>query len=327
LVNPKPIITKKKQDKTKTKKIPKDTEDNEKIPEDDNVNIKGKLKTTKKKKPKKESKLINDGVERQLIKDIPQIIRGKYTDTILFCIYDKAPDEVPGKGKYEKIPDSSIDSFKTLETYKDWRSRLSNTHQSVFTLDNHKWNSVFHYYVACQFKLSNPEFYLSFSIDSGSVISRSIAKAREASDMSKDSVLRNKEIVSDPDYYNSTRHLEELFYGTQANIEQHEDLKRILVNTRDAKLMRYVKKDDISKFVIDSDLIYIRYLLNEKEKEVISKKNEEKIGGGVRFGMNQIKYFDGDKEDNKEDNEYTDDDEPLVLGGELDNDVLNLQDI
>ena len=125
-------------------------------------------------------------------------------------------------------------------------------------------SSVYHYYVACQFKLSNPEFYLAFSMDSGNPISRSITKAREASDLSKETSLRNPDITADEDYYSGPRHLEELFYGTYANINQHEDLKRILINTRNAKLMRYVKKDNISKFVIDTDLIYIRFLLNNR---------------------------------------------------------------
>ena len=233
-------------------------------------------------------------ITRETIKNIPTFIKGHYVDNIIFCIYDNAPSTLPGKGKYEKIPESDVDEFKTLETFKDWRSRLSNTNHSVFVLDGHKWYSVYHYYMACQFKISNPEFYMSFSLDSGTPISRSISKAREASNMDKETNLRSENIKSDGDYFSSSRHNEEMFYAMNANIEQHEDLKRILLNTKKAKLMRFVKKDGVSKFVIDSDLIYIRMLLVEKEVELYAKQAtvvEEKVGGNVTFGGNEFKIL------------------------------------
>lgn len=332
--------TKKTIDKTKkTREKPeKQQEEGEEEKEgegegegDENVIIKGKLKTSRKPKKKvKEDIPKKHEVDRETIQEIPRLIKGYYTDTIIFCIYDKAPDVVPGKGKYEKIPDSDVSEFKTLETFSQWRTRLSNTHHSVFVLDNHKWYSVYHYYVACQFKLSNPEFYLAFSMDSGNPISRSITKAREASDMSKETSLRNPDITADEDYYSGPRHLEELFYGTYANINQHEDLKRILINTRNAKLMRYVKKDNISKFVIDTDLIYIRFLLNAKEREIDEATNAgEKMGGGVRFGGNDIKYIEpnisiGGDNDSDDGGDY---DDSVTLGKELDMDILGAEEM
>jgi hypothetical protein len=324
--------TKKVREKTlKEDEDNEEKEDNEENEEKDVV-IKGKLKTNKKSKKKVKTDIPKKHeVDRETIQEIPRLIKGYYTDTIIFCIYDKSPDVVPGKGKYEKIPDNDIVEFKTLETFSNWRTRLSNTHHSVFVLDNHKWYSVYHYYVACQFKLSNPEFYLSFSMDSGSPISRSVSKAREASDMSKETSLRNPDIVTDADYYSGPRHLEELFYGTYANITQHEDLKRILINTRNAKLMRYVKKDGISKFVIDTDLIYIRFLLNAKEREIDDtiKSNEKMEGGGVRFGGSEVKYIEQNDNSNsnstKDEAEY--DDDILEIGGELTEDILEAVEI
>jgi predicted NAD-dependent protein-ADP-ribosyltransferase YbiA (DUF1768 family) len=336
----KPPRTKKTNDKTKkTREKPEKEDENKEEGEegegegDENVIIKGKLKTSRKPKKKvKEDIPKKHEVDRETIQELPRLIKGYYTDTIIFCIYDKAPDVVPGKGKYEKIPDNDISEFKTLETFSQWRTRLSNTHHSVFVLDNHKWYSVYHYYVACQFKLSNPEFYLSFSMDSGSPISRSVTKAREASDMSKETSLRNPDITADEDYYSGPRHLEELFYGTYANINQHEDLKRILINTRNAKLMRYVKKDNVSKFVIDTDLIYIRFLLNAKEREIDeAAKASEKIGGGVRFGGNDIRIIEptisiGGDNDSDDGGGY-DDEEQVILGGELDMDSLGAEEM
>ena len=331
----KPAKTKKTNDKTrKTREKPEKVEENEDETEgdgDEGVLIKGKLKTSRKPKKKvKEDIPKKHEVERETIQEIPRLIKGYYTDTIIFCIYDKAPDVVPGKGKYEKIPDNNITEFKTLETFSQWRTRLSNTHHSVFVLDNHKWYSVYHYYVACQFKLSNPEFYLAFSMDSGNPISRSITKAREASDLSKETSLRNPDITADEDYYSGPRHLEELFYGTYANINQHEDLKRILINTRNAKLMRYVKKDNVSKFVIDTDLIYIRFLLNAKEREIDeATKVGEKIGGGVHFGGSEVQYIESDTSQiNYTGGDHDNyDDDSVNIGGELGVDTLNIEDI
>jgi len=334
-VNKAKKINKTKKVKDKKPKEMKDPDEKGIVEEtEEDVVIRGKLKTSiKKKKKVKEDIPKKHEVDREIIREIPTLVKGQYTDTIIFCIYDKAPDVVPGKGKYEKIPETSLGEFKTLETFTNWRTRLSNTHHSVFVLDNHKWYSVYHYYVACQFKLSNPEFYLAFSMDSGNPISRSITKAREASDMTKDTTLRSSDIEPDVDYYSGTRHLEELFYGTYANIDQHEDLKRILINTRNAKLMRYVKKDNVSKFVIDTDLLYIRFLLNSKEREIDEmneKRSEGKMNGGVRFGGSEVKYIEPT---NVLGGDYTagvegDDDEYLLnIGGELSLDSLDIENI
>ena len=300
--------------------------------ENDEVRIKGKLRVTKKKKKDEKEIIQTPEVTRETIKNIPKLIKGHYSDDIVFCIYDNAPSALPGKGKYEKIPESDVDEFKTLETFKDWRSRLSNTNHSVFVLDGHKWYSVYHYYMACQFKLANPEFYVSFSLDSGSPISRSISKAREASNIEKATPLRSENIKPDEDYFISQRHVEELFYGMYANIEQHEDLKRILLNTKKAKLMRFVKKDNVSKFVIDGDLIYIRMLIVDKElKLYVDQSNtvEEKVGGSVTFGGNDIKYFESEVpkikhgEDVSDGDDDGDDDEHIDIGGEMSIDELD----
>jgi hypothetical protein len=94
--------------------------------------------------------------------------------------------------------------------------------------------------------------------------------------------------------------------------------------------MRYVKKDNISKFVIDTDLIYIRFLLNAKEREIDeTTKASEKMGGGVRFGGNDIKYIEPNIsiEGDNDSDDGGDYDDAVTLGKELDMDILGAEEI
>lgn len=152
-----------------------------------------------------------------------------------------------GKGSGEHIPDLFLFEYNNLNNIPDWRKKLDDSWVAPFTVDNHRWNSVEHYYLGSQFKKGYPDFYNKFSIDSDSEISKDIALARIAGSKTgknKDNVLREKHIKVDPDFYEvgpNSRDKTERLTALIAKFTQNLDLKRILLETKRAKLVHFVR--------------------------------------------------------------------------------------
>ena len=186
-----------------------------------------------------------------------------YNPEIVFQYYIKSNNKpLPGKGNGEKIELSKVKEFSKLYEIPEWRRKLDNEYPVTIDLDGHKWKTVEHYIQANKFKNTNKEYYILFSLDSNSNISKDVELAKAAGSKSgrmKGELLRSKDIKVDPEYYGGID-AKVLENGLHAKFTQHPDLNALLKNTKDAKLLHYKKGNEPQ---ISNELMIVRNKIKE----------------------------------------------------------------
>jgi predicted NAD-dependent protein-ADP-ribosyltransferase YbiA (DUF1768 family) len=195
-------------------------------------------------------------------------IRGLYDESIVFQFYEKSPNnKLPGKGTNETIPKEMVRDFSALNAIDNWRRKLDDywiEPGKPFILDGKRWNSVQHYYQASKFKETNPDFYMSFSVESGTAISKDSDMAKSAGSSTgkyEGKLIRPKEVTVDPSFYGKRKD-KEYFDALCAKFSQIEEMKMVLLETKKAKLMHYLKRKEPE---LADQLMQVRFKISKEE--------------------------------------------------------------
>jgi predicted NAD-dependent protein-ADP-ribosyltransferase YbiA (DUF1768 family) len=176
-----------------------------------------------------------------------------------FIFKSNSPSLFPGQYKSsnggcdwsEYVSDNS--KYVELAKVKNWRQMFSNFYESSFILDGLSWNSVEHYFHAMKFRDTAPDFFRSFSLDSGSPwsISPNLSKmAGKAGRVSKttgkvydkkiEGIKIPKDVSMIENFYTSGLDKKSMTIAFFSKFCQNEELKQALLKTYDADLYHLV---------------------------------------------------------------------------------------
>jgi predicted NAD-dependent protein-ADP-ribosyltransferase YbiA (DUF1768 family) len=207
-------------------------------------------------------------IEMELVpfNEVSELVKREkmYDPTIQFYFYSGSKNAPPGKGAREIIPTELLKEYKdSLAEFTDFRKMLSNFGEAHFVLDGLNWNSVEHYYQASKFKKNNPDFYRSFALESGSELSKDPVMAKAYGGKSgkyKGKLVRPKNILLDDDFFLG-RGDKEMFDAQLAKFTQNENMRNMLIATKDAQLMHTISRS--TKSIPFDNLVYFRDLMKK----------------------------------------------------------------
>ena len=166
-----------------------------------------------------------------------------FDDNTVFRFHEKSANNAPGKNNGEKINIERVSEFMNLGGIADWRKKLANTWVQPFVLDGHKWASVEHFLQASKFKKGAPDFYLEFSLDSNTELSKNVEMARmvgeNADGKYKGVVVKEPHTKVDLSFALIKNKI--LRDSQYAKFSQNKELGALLKNTKDSKLVYHVK--------------------------------------------------------------------------------------
>lgn len=199
-----------------------------------------------------------------LIEDVEIELDNLWDESTIFQFYNRSNNKpLPGKGNGEIIGSEGSKAYSKLAYIPEWRRKLDNYWIAPFELDGHTWQTVEHYYQGSKFRVGNPQFYLQFSLDSGSEISKDPDLAKDAGGKTgkHDGIsLRPKDVKIDPDFY-GTKQNSVMKMALNAKYSQHPDLMEMLLETKRAKLVHFKPKRPPVTFI---HLMEIRSALSKQ---------------------------------------------------------------
>lgn len=157
-----------------------------------------------------------------------------YENSVVFQFYSKSKDnEPPGQSSGEKIKRCDVSKYAELSSIPNWRKMLSNFWEppgkddtkALFHLGGHTWRTLENYLQGIKYIKENHNYYLQFSLDSNSKISKSPILAKK--------INKINNVKYDDDY--EMRKMAELEHGLYAKFSQNIYLRNLLLNMLDAK--------------------------------------------------------------------------------------------
>jgi len=186
-----------------------------------------------------------------------------------FMYFSKSKDVAPGTGASEYITkeDQQSNKYDNLKAIPDWRKSLSNfysrplvtgsNHQALFKLDGKEWYSVEHYFQGSKFKDIAPTYYASFTMDSSKPLSVSSGEVAKKAGGKKGHPLTQQQRGT----WEKTKH-EFMENALFAKYSQNEDLKQLLLLTKDAVLTHRPSRSP--RAIIEHELMRVRTKLQQE---------------------------------------------------------------
>jgi len=178
--------------------------------------------------------------------------------------FSGSKDKPPGKGASEYILEDDVtqEKYSELQKYVDWRKLLSNFWQrcdieskkvkSLFLLDELEWTSVEHCFQANKFKDIDSKYYKSFSLESKSSLSVSNGNAAKKAG-------RKFKLTKDQlEKWNKSKS-KVMYNCLKAKYSQNEDLKKLLLSTKDAILTHRPPRSKV--VILEKELMEVRKIL------------------------------------------------------------------
>jgi predicted NAD-dependent protein-ADP-ribosyltransferase YbiA (DUF1768 family) len=187
-------------------------------------------------------------------------VQNMYDPNIVFEISSFASTKaLPGRASRETIREENLLDFYKLHSFEKWRFMLHDSWLKPFKFQDHFWNSVTHCCNANKFITSFPKYYLFFTAESGTPLSKDAALAIAAG--SQKGQYKNK-LIRPNDIHVSKKTFKDYRQCLLAKFEQNSELEDVLLSTKNAKLV-YFKKGKPPK--IADDLMVVRNILQKKK--------------------------------------------------------------